>query len=66
MKKKSKGYLVTAKCGNDRCHTNEFTRVRLEIDKVNSGGRKYRIENLVCPECRQWAEITEIKPVTKA
>jgi len=56
-------FEVTAVCRNERCDTDLFTQNRKKVDRLGTDGRKYRTQNLVCPECRQWADVTGIKMV---
>lgn len=57
-------FNVRASCGNSRCKTKVFTVKRKVIDKVGSDNRLYRIQKVVCPDCRMWAPISSITEIT--
>jgi len=56
-------YQVTAECKNDRCKTREFQVERKKMTYMGTDGHEHVIQKLVCPDCRQHADITKIKSV---
>lgn len=56
-------YIVTALCLNKECKRTYFTKEMKKVDRVSTGGRAYRTTILVCDQCGQWADVTEIEEV---
>lgn len=56
-------YNVTATCESPRCDAGQFTVRRTKVHVDSTEGRRYPIEHIVCPECRMWARITDVKEV---
>jgi len=56
-------YRVTAECRNYRCGTNRFEKTYKSVERKGTSGMVYTTKNVVCPQCRQWADVVEIEEI---
>ena len=56
-------FEITAVCENERCQETVFVVDRKQIFRTGTSGQPYKIEHVVCPGCRQWQPINEIREI---
>lgn len=61
MKAASKLFVVTAVCNSRRCNSRTFTVERKKIMRRSTSGDDFLMQNIVCPECRMWADVQKIE-----
>jgi hypothetical protein len=50
-------------CTSPKCGRHEFPLLRSNVVRKSTSGQPYTISQVVCPKCRMWAEVQEIKEV---
>jgi len=56
-------FKVNALCGHQACDMLAFSVDRKKVDKIGSDGHAYRINKVVCPGCKTWADVVSIEGV---
>lgn len=50
-------------CTSHKCRRFEFSVRRGSVTKRSTSNQAYTISRVVCPQCRMWADVQEIKEV---
>jgi hypothetical protein len=50
-------------CTSHKCRRHEFRVRRGSVRRKSTSDQEYTVSRVVCPQCRMWADVQEIKEV---